>query len=133
MAAVETAAAVNFAPQEVPAVSKGIEVTPTADTRFKMGEPLYAYFEVYEPLMAGQPTPTVDFHLRVVDAKTAAVKIDVQSLSAESYRNTGSPVIPIGREIKTDKLSSGTYRLEVQATDSSGQSTAWRTANFTVE
>jgi hypothetical protein len=32
-----------------------------------------------------------------------------------------------------DQLPKGTCRLEVQATDSAGRSTAWRTANFTVE
>ena len=129
-AAVESSAA-NFAPQYVPLVTKGIQVTPTGDTRFKQGEPLYGYFELYELQLAGQPT--VDAHLRVVDAKTGEVKISVHSLSAESYRNAGSPVIPIGREIKTDKLPSGSYRLEVQAVDSTGKSTVWRAATFTVE
>ena len=45
-AAVESSAA-NFAPQYVPLVTKGIQVTPTGDTRFKQGEPLYGYFELY--------------------------------------------------------------------------------------
>jgi hypothetical protein len=42
-------------------------------------------------------------------------------------------VIPIGRGIDISKLPNGSYRLDVQATDSTGKSTAWRTANFTVE
>lgn len=132
VAAVENAAA-NFAPNYVPLVSKGVQVTPTGDTRFKRGEPLYAYFEVYQPQPTGQPAPTVAFRLRVSDAKTNEVKIDAQSLSAESYRNAGSAVIPIGREIKTDTLPSGSYRLEVQAIDSAGKGTPWRTATFIVE
>jgi hypothetical protein len=31
------------------------------------------------------------------------------------------------------KLPKGSYRLDVQATDSTGKSTPWRTANFTIE
>jgi hypothetical protein len=31
------------------------------------------------------------------------------------------------------KLPKGSYRLDVQATDSAGKSTPWRTASFTVE
>jgi predicted phage tail protein len=42
-------------------------------------------------------------------------------------------MIPIGDELKVDQLPKGDYRLEVQATDSAGRSTPWRTANFTVE
>ena len=36
-----------------PLVSKGIEFTPTGKTHFTKKDPLAAYFEVYEPLLAG--------------------------------------------------------------------------------
>src|SRR5882672_533542 len=36
-------------------------------------------------------------------------------------------------EVATEKLQKGQYRLEVQASDSAGRSTVWRTAHFTVE
>ena len=42
-------------------------------------------------------------------------------------------VIPIGIGIDISKLPKGSYRLEIQATDSAGQSTPWKTANFMVE
>jgi hypothetical protein len=45
----------------------------------------------------------------------------------------GSSIIPVGRGMDISKLPIGPYRLEVQATDSTGKSTAWRWANFTVE
>jgi hypothetical protein len=45
----------------------------------------------------------------------------------------GNPVIPVGEEIAIDKLHSGDYRLEVQASDSTGKCTVWRAASFTVE
>jgi hypothetical protein len=38
--------AVKLAPEYVPLVSRGVQVTPSADTKFKRGEPLIAYYEI---------------------------------------------------------------------------------------
>jgi hypothetical protein len=198
VAAVERAAA-NLAPQYVPLVSKGVEFTPTAETRFRKGEPLIAYFEIHEPLLEGQPAPaatgeaqtqplaippapsvnpavssvtpapagiqppqglavpaqsgipapagiqsatsgpnpaatlTVEAHFRILDAKTGKVIKDFPPLNAAPYEQPGSWKIPIAGSIPFEQLPKGEYRLEVQATDSAGRSTPWRTANFTVE
>jgi hypothetical protein len=117
----------------MPLVSKDIEFKPTANTRFKKGETLYTYFEVYEPFLVGQTPATVQVQMRVVDLKTGELESDSQFISATPYVKAGSPVIPIGRGIDISKLPKGSYRLDVQATDSAGKSTPWRTANFTVE
>jgi hypothetical protein len=130
-AAVENAAA-NFAPNYIPLVSKGIQLTPTGDTRFGQCEHLYADFEVYEPQMTSRAT-TAQAHIRIVDAKTGEIKKDLGNIDAAPYINADSTTIPIGREIPFQSLPKGLYRLEVQAMGSSGQSTPWRTANFTVE
>jgi hypothetical protein len=100
-------------------------IKPTANTRFKRGETLYTYFEVYEPLLAGQSPATVQIQMRIVDVKTGELKTDPQPLSATPYAKAGSPVIPIGRGIDISKLPTGSYRLEVQANDSAGKSTPW--------
>jgi hypothetical protein len=131
VAAVERAAA-NFAPQYVPLVSKNIEVTPTGDTRFKKGQVLILYFEIYEPLLASAPATTVQAHFRVIEARSGNIRDDFTT-DARSYEQPGKTAIPMTREILTDKMPKGTYRLEVQATDSAGRSTPWRTAKFTVE
>ncbi len=147
VAAVEAASS-NLAPQYVPLVSKGIRLTPTVDTRFKSGEPMIAYFEIYEPSLV-QPSataghavssrsalsekPTVEAHTRIVQANGGEVIKDFPPVDAAPYKQPGSSVISIAREIPIDKLSKGAYRLEVQATDSAGRSTSWRTASFTIE
>ncbi len=117
----------------LPLVSKGIEITPTADTRFKKGEPLYTYFEVYEPELAANSGITVEAHLKIVDANTGSVRMNLQALNAAPYVKAGSSVVPIGRGISLKSLSKGLYRLEVQAGDSTGKSTRWRTADFSIE
>jgi hypothetical protein len=117
----------------VPLVSKGVEVTPTADTRFHKGDIFYFYFEVYEPPHTEWPKPIVEANLRIVDAKTGAIVKASEPLDAASYVIPGNPIIPIGAGTDISKLPLGSYRLEIQATASTGQSTPWRSASFTIE
>jgi len=131
VAAVEAAAA-NFAPQYVPLVSKGIQVTPAGDTRFKAGEPLIPYFEVYEPLLVQAPATTVQAQIRILDAKTGQLR-DGFAVDAAPFEEPGKWTIPIARQIATDKMAKGAYRVEVEASDSAGRTTAVRTATFTIE
>jgi hypothetical protein len=117
----------------VPLVSNDMEFKPTAHTRFKKGDTLYTYFEVYEPLLKAETPPTVQIQIRVADLKTGEVESDSQPISATPYVKPGSTVIPIGRGIDISKLPTGSYRLDVRATDSAGKTTVWRSANFTVD
>lgn len=123
----------DFAPQYLPLVSNGLQFTPAGDTRFKKGDPLFAYFEVYEPLLNGTSATSVQTRLKLIDVRTGAVKVDTGPRSAADRIQPGKSVIPIAEQIAVDKLPKGSYRLEVQATDSGGTRTVWRTANFTVE
>jgi hypothetical protein len=126
-------AAEYLAPLYVPLVSKGVQFEPAGDTSFHKGEPLFAYFEVYEPLLVSQPTTTVQTQLKITDVKTGELKVDTGSRSAADLIQPGKTVIPIAEQIAVNKLPKGSYRLEVQAADSAGKSTVWRAANFTVE
>jgi predicted phage tail protein len=124
---------VIFPTSMVPLVSKGIEFIPTADERFGKTDPMVAYFEVYEPLLARQPAAKVQVHLRIVDAKASAVGNDFQSVDVASYVESGNSTIRISRKIPTDDLPAGSYRFQVRAVDSDGVSTAWRSADFAVD
>jgi hypothetical protein len=117
----------------VPLVSDDIEFKPTGNTRFKKNETLYTYFEVYEPLLVAEPSTTVDFRVHIIDLKTGEVRSDSPTVSATPYVKAGSSVIPIGRRTNIRNLPKGSYRLDVQATDSAGKTTPWRSVNFTVE
>jgi hypothetical protein len=123
---------VIFPTSMVPLVSKGIEISPTADKRFGKTDHMVAYFEVYEPLLATQPAAKVQVHLRIVDTKASILSNDFQSVDVASYVESDSSTIRISRKIPTDNLPGGSYRLEVQAVDSDGASTVWRSADFAV-
>jgi hypothetical protein len=117
----------------VPLVSKGLKFTPAGDTSFRKNDSLFAYYEVYEPLLAGMPGTAVQTRLRVINTETGEVKGDSGSLGVASWMQTGNAVIPISQKVAIDKLTKGSYRMEVQATDSAGRSTVWRAASFTIK
>jgi hypothetical protein len=127
-----TAGEGSTAPDYVPLVSNGIGITPTGDTCFHSGDRLLSYFEVYEPMLASGQSK-VQFEARVTDAQTGSVKIDFGLRSTDTYAHAESSIIPIGLELPLDKLPNGAYSVEVQASDSTGKQTPWRSASFTVE
>lgn len=131
VAEVEMAAA-NFAPQYVPLVSKGVRVTPSGDTKFKSNELLFAYFQIYPPKLTEKSLPRVEARMRIVDAKSGAVLKEFPAVDGEAYKTSETTIVPIAREIPISTLSTGEYRLEVQASDSAGRTTGWRAKNFTI-
>jgi len=46
---------------------------------------------------------------------------------------TESGIVPVSGEIPIDNLPPGNYRLQVQASDSAGQKTAWRESSFVIQ
>jgi hypothetical protein len=98
----------------------------------KTGEPLIPYFEICLPLGAAGGAARIQAHLRIVDAKTGAIVKDFPPVDANSYAQPGNATIPVAREVPIAALAKGEYRLEVQASDSPGHSTPWRTANFVI-
>jgi hypothetical protein len=124
-----TALPVNYAPL----LSREFELTPTADSAFERNQRLYFYFELFEPVPTETAALAVQAHVRVVDAKSGEVKNDLRPFSAAPFMKPGNSVIPVSGGIDISGLPKGSYRIEVQATDSAGGSTPWRTANFTVQ
>ena len=59
--------------------------------------------------------------------------MNTEPMSAADWIVPGNPVIPIGLKIATEKLQKGSYRLEIQASDSAGRQTEWRQTNFTIQ
>jgi hypothetical protein len=131
--AAKEAAAANFAPQYLPLVSKGIEFSPAGDASFAKDSQFFAYFEVYEPLLAQEPATSVKVQMRILDSGTDAVKAKFAPLDAAPYKDPESGVYRVARTIIIRELPKGAYRLEVRAEDSAGGITDWRGADFTVE
>jgi hypothetical protein len=131
--AAEEADAVNLAPQYVPLVSNGLQFTPASQTSFKSDERVMAYFEVYRSVSGERPGTDVKAHVRIVNARTGEKKFEFHPVDAKSYERPDSRVLAFAGDLLIAQLPKGEYRVEAQASDSAGHSTAVRSANFTVE
>jgi hypothetical protein len=69
--------------------------------------------------------------VRIFDAKTGELKSDGGSMKMMPAP-AGKSTIPIGLNIPVASLESGSYRLEIMATDEGGKS-VMRTADFDVK
>ncbi|MGA8874268.1 MAG: hypothetical protein WB555_01985, partial [Candidatus Korobacteraceae bacterium] len=115
-----------------PLVSKDVEFVPVPDARIGKGSPLYAYIEIYEPLLETNKVDVL-YSLKISDLKTGSLVMNTGPMSAADWVISGNAVIPIGLKLAIEELPKGSYRLEIQASDSAGRQTEWRQTNFTVQ
>jgi hypothetical protein len=117
-----------------PLVSKDLQYIPDVvnPSRLPKHAPLYLYFEVYQPTSDTQAAG-VFYQLRITDLKTGSLVMNTGPVSAADWIVPGNLVIPIGLKVATEKLHKGSYRLEIQATDSAGRQTEWRQTDFAVQ
>ena len=115
-----------------PLVSKNVQFLPVADARLPNNNPLSVYFEIYEPLLETNKVD-VSYSLKITDLKTGSFVLNTRTMTAADWVLPGNAVIPIGLKLAIDRLPKGSYRLEIQATDSAGRQTDWRQANFTIQ
>jgi len=116
-----------------PLIAKGVEFTPAGDLTFSKKNGLFLYYEVYRPLIGEASAIQVQTRMRIINTITGAVETDTGVRSAAEWMEPGKSVIRVSEQVAGDKLEKGSYRIEVQASDSAGRSTPWRTATFTVE
>ena len=126
--------ATNVTPAPIvptPLVSKNVQFLPVADTQLRKDNPLSVYFEIYKlPDLDGN---AVYYRMRITDLKTGATVMNTEPISAAKFVVPGNGVVPVGLKLNTDKLEPGSYRLEVQASDSAGRESGWRAANFNIQ
>ena len=120
------------APQFIPLTGNGVEFSPAPGTRFARGERLFSYFEIFLSTETRTATSEAKFQIKL---RTAAgeLKLDTGLRPVGSDSRTESGIVPISGEIPIENLPPGSYRLQVQASDSTGQKTAWRESSFVIQ
>jgi VWFA-related protein len=118
-----------------PLIARGMQIVPAANYHFKKSDTAAMYAEIYEPLLASSSSspPQVGVQLKVLDRKTGQAKIDSGMVTAASFIQKGSPVIPVGLKLPVNTLDPGSYRVELVAIDSAGNHSTTRTADFELE
>ena len=130
---VRDAASVSPAPLvPTPLVSKNVQFFPAIDASLRKHNPLSFYLEIYEPLLE-TGDPAVYYQLRITDLKSGSLVMNTGPMSAADWVVPGNAVIPIGLKIDTEKLKAGTYKLEVQASDSAARQSELRHASFMIK
>jgi hypothetical protein len=114
-----------------PLLVKGLQISPSASNHFKKSDVAALYAEVYDPLLKKDNPPDVAFEMTVVERKSGLVKVHVGERTPKG--NAGNPVIALGLKLPVATLDPGSYRVDLRAIDSAGQSTKTRSADFEVE
>jgi hypothetical protein len=115
-----------------PLVSKQAQFIPVPEARLPKKSSLPLYFEIYEPLLADR-SAQVYFRMRITDLRDGTLAMNTAPTSAAQCVTPGNVVIPIALKVDTDKLQRGSYKIEVQASDSAGRTTEWRMAKFEIQ
>jgi hypothetical protein len=113
-------------------VARSLEILPSGANRFPRSGSCFAYFEIYEPLLAASNPPTLGLEIRVFDRKTGEQK-QTGTLNAADYIRPGAAVAPVVLSVPMASLPAGPYRLEVKVARSHGDASAIRTVEFEVE
>jgi hypothetical protein len=119
-------------PVPTPLVSKHAQFIPAPDARVPKKSSLPLYFEVYEPLLADR-SAEVFFRMKITDLKNGTVVMNARPTSAAECVTPGNVVVPIALNVDTENLQSGSYKIEIQASDSAGRTTEWRMAKFEIQ
>jgi VWFA-related protein len=114
-----------------PLMVQGLQISPSASNHFKKTDTAAIYAEVYEPLLKNPNPPEVAYELTVVELKSGQQKLHIGDRTPKG--KAGDPVISLGLKLPVSSLASGTYRLELRAVDSVGNSSKTRSADFEVE
>jgi VWFA-related protein len=117
----------------VPLVFHGLQIVPAADYHFKQKDPAVVYMEIYEPLLTSGKPPRLGLEMKIVDIKTGKALVDIGVTKTADAIKAGNPVVPMGLKLPVDRLSAGTYRLELKALDSAGNASPVRAAEFVVD
>jgi hypothetical protein len=115
-----------------PLVSNHAQFMPVPDAQLPKQSSPPLYFEIYEPLLADRGA-VVYFRMKITDLKDGSLVMNAGPTSAAQWVIPGNVVIPIVLKVDTEKLQRGTYKIEVQASDSAGRTTAWRMAKFQIQ
>jgi len=114
-----------------PLLAEGFQISPSASNHFKKTDTAAIYAEVYEPLLKNPNPPDVAFELIIVERTSGQEKLHLGNRTPKG--KAGNPVIPLGLKLPVATLASGSYRLQLRAVDSVGNSSKTRSVDFEVE
>lgn len=117
----------------MPMISRGLQFVPAGSKRYRKTDPAMLYVEIYEPLLRNPDPPKVLIQLMVLDSKSGTIKLDSGRLDMTNRVLPGNPVVPIGLKVPIESLAPGAYAVVLKASDTAGNASVVRHAEFEVE
>jgi hypothetical protein len=115
-----------------PLVVKGMQMNPSASNRFKKTDNVAVYTEVHEPLLTSTNPPQVMAGYAIVDRATRKPVFSTGAIPLDEFIQKGSPMVPVGLNIKVKDMAPGGYQLVMMAVDGAGHHAKNRTVDFDV-
>jgi hypothetical protein len=122
------ATAVSGPPRLGALVAAGHEFKPAAHASFQKSDRVYLYTEFEDAANAAG----LIMQYRVIDAATGAVKLAAPKGSVSTFARPGNPVVAVATVIPFEKLTPGSYRLEVSAGHAGAAETLSRSIDFEI-
>jgi hypothetical protein len=116
-----------------PLIANNMEIAPSASNHFKKTDNVVLYTQVYDPRLAGPNPPLVLVALNIVNAKTGEIIGGSHNVDTSAFVQKGNTVVPLVLKVPVGQLPPGSYRLDFQASDSTGALTAIRHVGFDSE
>jgi VWFA-related protein len=116
-----------------PLIAQGLQISPSATNHFKQSDNAAIYAEIYEPSLKKPNAPEVAYELIIVNLKTNQQKFHIGDRTPKGAAVPGNPVIALGLRLPVAHLDPGSYRLDLRAVDSAGNSSKTRSTEFEVE
>ena len=118
----------------MPLVVNGVQIIPSSTNHFSHSDQTVAfYLEVYEPAPIVNDWPRVGITYKVIDKKTNQPVFTSPTTLVNGMVRKGNPLIPVAMKVPVDKMTAGSYRLEVQARDSNQNASPVHSAEFDLE
>jgi VWFA-related protein len=115
-----------------PLVVKGMQFNPSASNRFKKTDSVALYTEIYEPLLTSANPPQVMAGYAIVERGSGKVVFKSGAVRMDEFVQKGSPMVPVGLNIKLGEMAPGSYQLVMMAVDGVGNHAKNRTIDFDV-
>jgi len=117
---------------EVPLIFRGNRIIVSgSDILSRSGAP-EAFFEIYEPLVAGGAAVQLSMLVRVLDAHNNQERWTSGDVDLSALAKAGNRAIPVAFKLPVSSLPAGTWRAELTVKDSAGGKAA-RSINFRTE
>ena len=105
---------------KVPLIFRGNRITVSGSDVLSRTGTAEAYFEIYQPLVAGAGAVQLTMRMRLLDAQSDEERWSSGDVDLSALAKSGNRAIPVALKLPVAGLPAGTYHAELTVKDSAG-------------